>query len=270
VNAERGTERGAAAAASSPPERGTAAAASSPLAGRDVPPLVTLTVWGVGPAAVPGAALRMALDRRHLARVPGLRFAKLLGTGDGRTFTVRDADPLHWALLAAWDDPASATRFATGPTNRAWARLARERLELSLRPLASRGLWSGREPFGTPLPRRVGGPVAALTRARIRTRRTRAFWRAVPPVSQDLHAVPGLRLALGIGEAPIGLQGTFSLWENTSALVEFAHRRPAHVEVVGRTAREHWYAEELFARFELLDAQGTFRGEHPLRGRAAA
>jgi hypothetical protein len=212
----------------------------------------------------------MALDRRHLARVPGLRFAKLLGTGDGRTFTVRDADPLHWALLAAWDDPASATRFATGPTNRAWARLARERLELSLRPLASRGLWSGREPFGTPLPRRVGGPVAALTRARIRTRRTRAFWRAVPPVSQDLHAVPGLRLALGIGEAPIGLQGTFSLWENTSALVEFAHRRPAHVEVVGRTAREHWYAEELFARFELLDAQGTFRGEHPLRGRAAA
>ncbi len=250
-------------------ERGTSGVAS-PAAERKVPPLVTLTVWGVGPAAVPGAALRMALDRRHLGRVPGLRFAKLLGTGDGRTFTVRDADPLHWALLAAWDDPGSALRFTTGPTHRAWGHLARERLELSLRPIASRGLWSGREPFGAPRPCRVDGPVAALTRARIRTRSTRAFWRAVPPVSHDLHTVPGLRLALGIGEAPIGLQGTFSVWENTSALVDFAHRRAAHVEVVSRTAREQWYAEELFARFELLDVQGTFRGEHPFDGRAAA
>jgi len=228
------------------------------------PPLVTLTLWGVGATGVVPAALRMALDRRHLRGVPGLRFAKLLGTGDGRTFTVRDADPLHWALLAAWDDPAAAAHFAAGPTHRAWQRLARERLELSLRPLASRGLWSGREPFGDPLPRRVHGPVAALTRARIRTRSTRAFWRAVPPVSQDLHTVPGLRLALGIGEAPIGLQGTFSLWESTGALVDFAHRRAAHVEVVGRTARERWYAEELFARFAVEGADGSVDGRDPL------
>ena len=236
----------------------------------EVPPLVTLTVWGVGPAAVAPALLRMALDRRHLRRVPGLRFAKLLGTGDGRTFTVRDADPLHWALLAVWDHPSAAASFATGPTHRAWQRLARERLQLSLRPVASRGRWSGQEPFGTPLPRKVDGPVAALTRARIRARSTRAFWRAVPPVSQDLHTVPGLALALGVGEAPVGLQGTFSLWEGTGPLVEFAHRRAAHVDVVGRTARERWYAEELFARFEVLDVQGTFRGERPLVARAAA
>ena len=236
----------------------------------EVPPLVTLTVWGVGPAAVAPALLRMALDRRHLRRVPGLRFAKLLGTGDGRTFTVRDADPLHWALLAVWDHPSAAASFATGPTHHSWQRLARERLQLSLRPVASRGRWSGQEPFGNPLPRKVDGPVAALTRARIRARNTRAFWRAVPPVSQDLHTVPGLRLALGVGEAPVGLQGTFSLWEGTGPLVEFAHRRAAHVDVVGRTARERWYAEELFARFEVLDVQGTFRGERPLVARAAA
>jgi hypothetical protein len=244
---------------------------AGPAAGeRDQPPLVTLTVWGVGPRAVAPALLRMALDRRHLRRVPGLRFAKLLGTGDGRTFTVRDADPLHWALLAVWDTSAAATDFARGPTHRGWERLARERLHLSLRPLTSRGLWSGLEPFGNPVPRRTGGPVAALTRARIRARSTRAFWRAVPPVSQDLHTVPGLRLALGIGEAPVGLQGTFSLWDGVGPLVEFAHRRTAHVDVVRRTARERWYAEELFARFEVLDAQGTFRGEHPLAARAAA
>ena len=82
--------------------------------------------------------------------------------------------------------------------------------------------------------------------------------------------MPGLRLALGVGEAPVGLQGTFSVWEGTGPLVEFAHRRAAHVDVVRRTALEHWYAEELFARFEVLDVQGTFNGAHPLAPRAAA
>ena len=95
-------------------------------------PLVTLTLWGVPPVAVPAAILRMALDRLHLRRTPGLRFAKLLGTGDGRTFTIRDADPLHWGVLAVWDDDGAAPRFASGPTSRAWDRLARERLDVAL------------------------------------------------------------------------------------------------------------------------------------------
>lgn len=229
-----------------------------------VPPLVTLTLWGVGPAGVVPAVARMALDRRHLRGASGLRFAKLLGTGDGRTFTPRDADPLHWGLLAVWSDPAAARAFEAGPTHRAWGRIARERLDLALRPVASRGRWSGREPFGDPPPVKVGGQVAALTRARIKALSTRTFWAAVPPVSADLNAVPGLRMAVGIGEAPVGLQGTFSLWDSPSALVEFAHRRAPHTEVVARTASEGWYAEELFARFEVLSVTGTFRGRHPL------
>jgi hypothetical protein len=223
-------------------------------------PPVMLTLWGVPPLAVPAAMLRMALDRFHLRRTPGLRFAKLLGTGDGRTFTVRDADPLHWGLLTVWDDDGASGRFASGPTSRGWDRLARERLDVALRPIASRGRWSGSTPFGDPVPLKVDGPVAALTRARIRASRTRAFWRSVPAVTQDLHTVPGLRLAVGIGEAPIGLQGTFSLWEGSAPLVEFAHRRAAHADVVARTAREGWYAEELFARFEVLDVTGTYGG----------
>jgi hypothetical protein len=228
-----------------------------------VSPLVTLTLWGVPPAAVPAAMLRMALDRLHVRRTRGLRFAKLLGTGDGRTFTVRDADPLHWGLLTVWDDDDAAVRFASGPTSRGWDRLSRERLDVCLRPIASRGRWSGRQPFGDPAPRKVDGPVAALTRARIRASRTRAFWRSVPAVSQDLHTVPGLRLAVGIGEAPIGLQGTFSLWESSTRLVDFAHRRVPHTDVIARTRREGWYTEELFARFEVLDVTGTFEGRSP-------
>ena len=90
------------------------------------------------------------------------------------------------------------------------------------------------------------------------------FWAAVPPVSADLHESPGLRLALGIGEAPVGLQGTFSVWDSSAALNDFAYARSPHQEVVERTAREGWYAEELFARFAVLSARGTVGGREPL------
>ena len=89
------------------------------------------------------------------------------------------------------------------------------------------------------------------------------FWRSVPPVSADLRDRPGLLAAIGIGEAPIGLQGTFSLWESSAAVREFA-RAPAHAAVVARTQPERWYAEELFARFDVLGSTGTLDGRDPL------
>src|SRR6478609_845115 len=69
------------------------------------PGLVTLHVWGVPARHVPTAIGRMAVDRVLVRRAPGARFAKLLGTADGRTFATRDTDPLHWGLLVAWDHP---------------------------------------------------------------------------------------------------------------------------------------------------------------------
>jgi hypothetical protein len=132
-----------------------------------------------------------------------------------------------------------------------------------LRPIASRGTWAGAAPFGDPRPAPYDGPVAAVTRARIAPRHWVRFWRSVPPVSADLHRTDGLRLALGIGEAPVGLQGTFSLWASAAALTEFAHRRGPHTAVVRRTAEVGWYTEELFARFAVLSVDGTFGGRAP-------
>ena len=136
-----------------------------------------------------------------------------------------------------------------------------------MQPLTTRGLWSRREPFGRPVPSRWDGPVAAVTRARLVTRRAVRFWSAVPPVSADLHRSPGLRMALGIGEAPLGLQGTFSVWESGAALNAFAYDRAPHAAVVERTAREGWYAEELFARLAVLGTSGTLDGGDPLSPR---
>src|SRR4051794_26276582 len=243
------------------------------MASDPVPALVTLDVWGVSRPAVPAAVARMALDRAPLRRTRGLRFAKLLGTGSGRTFTVRDADPRHWALLSTWDSPVDRARFDTSRTAAAWARLADEHWRADLVPISSRGLWSRREPFGDPRPNRTStidpedGPIAALTRARLVPRRAATFWRAVPPVSADLHESPGLRFALGIGEAPLGLQGTFSVWDDADALRRFAYEGAAHRGAIADTERLGWYAEELFARFRVVGAEGSYNGQDPLRNR---
>jgi hypothetical protein len=229
---------------------------------RQVPPaLVTVHLWGVGASRVPAAFTAMARDRRPVRRQPGLRFAKLLGTGDGRTFTVRDADLRHWALLATWDSPEAAERFEQSAVVRRWDARSHERLRVAMTPLTSKGEWSGQQPFGSPEPVKHPGPVAAVTRARLHPARAAAFWRSVPPVSARLRQSPGLLLALGIGEAPIGLQGTFSLWSSATSLRDFAHRTPEHAEVVARTHQVGWYAEELFARFAVVSANGSYAGQ---------
>ena len=88
----------------------------------------------------------------------------------------------------------------------------------------------------------------------------RAFWRTVPDVTASLAAQPGLLWSIGIGEAPIGLQGTFSVWrrrggdETTSPT-----RRPDTEHAIEQTRQTGWFAEELFARFRVQEIDGTVR-----------
>jgi hypothetical protein len=226
-----------------------------------VPEVVTVHVWRVPRRHVVTAFARMATDRRPVRRAPGALFAKLLGTGDAR-FTPAGADPRRWALLVSWSGAADAAAFERSAVVRRWERTAEETCRLVLRPLAARGRWSRREPFGRPerAPVRWDGPVAAVTRARLAPLWAVRFWRAVPAVADALRTSAGLRLALGVGEAPVGLQGTFSVWESAAALRAFAYGDTAHAEVVRRTPAARWYAEELFARFAVVDCSGTVDG----------
>jgi len=98
--------------------------------------------------------------------------------------------------------------------------------------------------------------VLALTRARLRLGAAVRFWRAVPPVAAALRTAPGLLARFGIGEAPIGWQGTVSVWRGATDLTAFAYRRPEHRAVVDRTPVARWYAEDLFARFGVRDVVG--------------
>lgn len=223
-----------------------------------VPDLVTVYVWRVPAVAVPAAMTRIATQRRKLRNQPGLTFAKLFGTGNG--FRPADADLCQWGMLGVWQSKQHAEESAIV---RSWRRIAREEWRLSLTPLSSTGSWSGREPFGQP----SGdweGTVVALTRARLRPRTVATFWRAVPSVAADLRDRPGLLAAFGLGEAPVGVQGTLSVWRSADDLAAFAYRGSPHQAVMARTGQVGWYAESLFARFGVLDSVGTFRGSDPV------
>jgi hypothetical protein len=226
-------------------------------------PLVTLHLWRIPRRALPHALFRMARDRRRLRALPGVRFAKLLGTGTGTGFGPTDADPTRWAALVVWSDPAGVAGFDDTAVGRSWRRVATAGVRLDLSPLTSRGRWSGIEPFGAPSGGPVTGPVLALTRARLRPHRAVTFWRAIPPVATALADAPGLLARFGIGEAPLGWQGTVSLWRGAADLVEFAYRRSEHLTAIRETSTRRWYAEELFARFAVRDIVGdpTVLGE---------
>lgn len=193
-----------------------------------------------------------------------MRFWKLLGTGSGETFGIRDFDPHRWGLFCVWDSVEDRDRFESSLFVRRWSRFATQSWTATLGPVSWKGRWSDVDPFAGCEPIDVATmtspTIAALTRARIRPTQWRAFWRAVPAVAASMHATPGLLYRVGIGEAPVGLQGTFSLWESTESINTFAYRAKAHQAVVRETHRVGWYSEELFARFVVLSSSGNLDG----------
>jgi len=201
----------------------------------------------------------MATSHLNLRKTRGLNFYKLIGTGSGQTFSPRSADLHHWGLVASWADEADARVFEFGKTVSSWDRCSFERARFLLRPVATRGTWAGADPFSPTTGRPPTGQVAAITRARIRPSFLRTFHRSVPPVAASIARAKGVTVRTGIGEAPIGLQGTFSVWDSNADLVAFA-RDTEHAHVVEQTNRLDWYSEELFARFDVLRAEGTFCG----------
>ncbi|MFM6841720.1 MAG: spheroidene monooxygenase [Candidatus Planktophila sp.] len=199
---------------------------------------------------MPFAFSQMAWGRRTARRIPGVTFAKLMGTGTGRTFTPSDADLQKWAILFVAEDLEIVEQSTF---IKRWRRRSLEVDKYILKPISSHGKWSKREPFELSGAKHGGGPVVAITRARLKWSQSLRFWRSIPPVVNDLHQSPGLLFSFGIGEAPIGLQGTFSLWESAQSLREFAYKNAPHRAAIADTEKFNWYSEELFARFDLVN-----------------
>lgn len=214
------------------------------------------------PGRAPLAMARLGLDRPRLARVPGLRFWRVLGTGRGDD-TGPSADPRRTALFAVWEHGEALDAFeATSSIARRWNG-ADEAWHVRLRGLGGHGTWRGVDVLDGLEPGDPTGPIAIVTRADVRRRAWRPFREAGIPVSAEVRAAAGLLAVVGIGEAPVGRLGTFSVWRSASDARRFV-AQPEHREVVRRTRAEDWYGEELFARFEPYASAGRWAGRDPL------
>jgi len=220
--------------------------------------ITVIYLWRIPSRSFPRAIWHMARDRIPLKRNPAISFFKLIGTGTGQTFTPRDADPTLWGLIITIKESELDT-FDGSDLVKAWRRFSLAESRYVATPISVHGSWSKAQPFAADkdLAKSWEGKVLAITRARIRWRKNLQFWRAVPPVIESLRGCTGVESAIGIGEAPIGLQGTLSVWSSSAAVREFAYKGAAHSAAIAQTQSQKWYSEELFARFALLEVRGS-------------
>ena len=177
---------------------------------------------------------------------PGLRFAKLLGSGIDFGMV---PDLSRYVFLGVWDDePCARTFFQTADFHRFTIGTVHTET-LWLRPLQAHGLWDGQNPFREEKVESTRADdqllmtndqlTAVLTRATIRPRALPDFWRHVPQARARLHAhADDLLFGIGIGELPLIQQCTVSVWRNAEAVNAYAYRESGHREVVKLTRED--------------------------------
>lgn len=202
----------------------------------------------------------------QLRKIEGLIFFKLLGAGNGQGFSIRP-DFGRYGVLAVWESREAKDNFFR--SNEVYQEYRHKSFEVwtaTLIPLSAHGLWSKVNPFESQKNYRDPAkfPIAILTRASIRTSKLWRFWKHVPATSEAITNAEGLIASIGMGEWPVVRQATLSFWENMQFAKKFAYQDKIHTEVVKKTRSESWYKEELFARFMVIEAVGTWNGIEPL------
>lgn len=210
------------------------------------------------PAHWPWGWNRIAFSRWLPPRARGLQFMKTLGSGRGGGFGLLPS-PSHQGLFCLFADEACANEFiTTSALVERYLRSSNDCLLLTLRPSTARGAWDGVAiTAGAPLP--AGAPLAALTRASIRPAAAASFWRHAPAAQAGLASAPGCELAIGLGEAPLLRQATFSLWRDAAAMDAYA-RTGAHQRAIQAAWQQQFFSESMFVRFAPLSLQGRWQG----------
>lgn len=210
--------------------------------------------------------LRLVYGAAALKSPPGLLFAKVMGSGQGGGFVLRPSAS-HQGLICLFENGQQAQQFMQGEVVRAYAQRAKSIYVAALAITASRGSWDGHAWEPTPAP--ALGPyqqpddhahgVVALTRASIRASKAVSFWRYAPAAQQDLQHAPGCELAVGLGEAPLLRQCTFSLWNSTESMLNYAHTG-AHQQAIQAAYQHDFFSESLFVRMRVLHSEGHWAG----------
>ncbi len=205
----------------------------------------------------------MGAARLSLPRTEGIGFWKLLGSGSGEGFTPIPNTAVY-AILATWPDRDTAEAQTRGaPVFARYLAKASESWTVFLQASSVRGDWSASHPFEVSQAQEAG-PLAALTRASIKPSIALKFWRRVPAISAVIGDDPNVAFKIGVGEVPWFHQVTFSIWPDAQSMANFARLDGPHARAIKAVRAEHWFSEELYARFAILGSRGSWEGRDPL------
>ena len=229
-----------------------------------LPTLAVLLMTRVDRRSVPWALWRLVRGPAALRRVPGLRFARVLGSGRRGGFGLKPGLDCQ-GVFAMFDSLDAAEQFAQSSlVAAAYRSHAAESFTAVLQATSARGSWAGQgmaAAQAAPAPARPPcTPVAALTRASIRPTKALRFWRHSPPAEAELALAPGCRLAVGLGEAPVLRQATFSMWDSPQAMDAYA-RTGSHQRAIRASYDGGYFSESMFVRFAPVSVSGHWHGQ---------
>ncbi len=243
----------------------------------DSPPTATTALTGVVAVVLvdylrqhqPWGWSRLARGPSAFRDVPGMLFTKVMGSGHEGGFSLRPSTS-HQGLICMLRSAAEARSFLAGSLVLEARHRARESWTGLLAVTSSRGEWDG-QAWGASSSESLGAhlhdaalsdaPVAALTRASIRPTKVAAFWRHAPASQDAMAQAQGCDLAVGLGEAPVLRQCTFSLWRDVNAMTGYA-RGGAHGAAAQAAIRQDYFTESMFVRMKLLESNGDWKTLH--------
>ena len=189
-------------------------------------------------------------------KINGLTFFKPLGTGSGNGFSVKP-DFSTFGFLAVFKSEELAKEFLGTDVVKEYTKTTVSYSHVLMRTVKSHGEWSKLKPFESSVEYDKTKPLAVITRATIKPKLAYQFWKNVPAVSKSMDKYDELIFSKGIGEFPLLMQATFSLWSSAEAMINYAYKNPKHAEMVKKTRELNWYSEELFARFQPFYQEGN-------------
>ena len=211
--------------------------------------------------------LRLVAGATPYKDVPGLTMVKVMGSGHGGGFSLRPS-ATHQGLICTFSHLDLALKFLDSPAVQAYRSRARECWLGVLSVQSARGHWD-KQAWQSSSPQSLASqvdnvkmpkaPFAVLTRASIVPTKAMAFWRYAPAAQADLGQAPGCLLAMGLGEAPLVRQCTFSLWQDTAAMLAYAHQG-AHQVASAAAYKHQFFSESLFVRMQVLQMAGVWQG----------
>lgn len=196
-----------------------------------------------------------------------ISFWKLLGCGKNGSFDIKP-DLRQWGILLVvekGEGEAMKLKNLAPFIYRYLTFFKCEIFSIAMQPLEGHGKWDGKKCFGELNGfSDYEGIICVLTRATIRLKRLKNFWKQTKTVSAQMYAAPGFLASVGIGEIPFIKQATFSIWNSKTQMRAFAYSMKNHVEVIKKTRNENWYSEEMFVRFKPIFYSGTLNGINPM------